>query len=82
MIELHQWCISSSGFLVCIILDEVYKLRGREGPNIDRRLDQVRHDLNEDIYILNSQLQELRTTGSNRLSDNHYLSLSRDVQEM
>lgn len=60
----------------------MYKLKGREAPNMDRKLDQVRHDLNEDIQILNGQLQHLRTTGSNRLSDNHYASLSKDVQEM
>jgi hypothetical protein len=49
---------------------------------MDHKLDQVRHDLNEDIQMLNSQLQNLRTTGNNRVSDNQFYSLSKDVQDV
>lgn len=62
--------------------NEVYKLSGRGGLNMDHKLDQVRHDLNEDIQMLNSQLQNLRTTGNNRVSDNQFYSLSKDVQDV
>ena len=65
-----------------ITSDEVYKLSGRGGLNMDHKLDQVRHDLNEDIQMLNSQLQNLRTTGNNRVSDNQFYSLSKDVQDV
>lgn len=62
--------------------NEVYKISGHGGQNIDKKIDQVRHDLNEDIQLLNSHLQNLRTTGNSRMSDSHYYSLSKDVQEV
>lgn len=69
-------------YFFCTSSDEVYKLSGRGALNMDHKLDQVRHDLNEDIQMLNSQLQNLRTTGNNRVSDNQFYSLSKDVQDV
>ncbi|XP_076086181.1 uncharacterized protein LOC143056887 isoform X1 [Mytilus galloprovincialis] len=62
--------------------NEVYKMSGSESPKIDRKLNKVRHDLNGDIQLLNSEIQMLRNTGSNRMSDNQFYSLSKDVQEV
>ncbi|XP_052100647.1 uncharacterized protein LOC127734684 isoform X2 [Mytilus californianus] len=62
--------------------NEVYKMSGSESPNIDRKLNKVCHDLNGDIQLLNSELQILRSTGSNRMSENQFYSLSKDVQEV
>lgn len=57
-------------------------MSGSESPKIDRKLNKVRHDLNGDIQLLNSEIQMLRNTGSNRMSDNQFYSLSKDVQEV
>ncbi|XP_071147939.1 major antigen-like isoform X1 [Mytilus edulis] len=62
--------------------NEVYKMSGSESPKIDRKLNKVRHDLNGDIQLLNSEIQMLRNTGSNKMSDNQFYSLSKDVQEV